>query len=35
MLHSYWQQQKGKILEDGTEIKGTIDEWWWYACNYI
>lgn len=35
MLHLYWQQQKGKILEDGTEIKGTIDEWWWYACNYI
>ena len=35
MLHSYWQQQKGKILEDGTEIKGTIDEWWWYACNYM
>jgi len=35
MLHSYWQQQKGKILEDGTEIKGTIDEWWWHACNYI
>ena len=35
MLHSYWQQQEGKILEDGTEIKGTIDEWWWYACNYI
>ena len=35
MLYSYWQQQKGKILEDGTEIKGTIDEWWWYACNYI
>ena len=35
MLHLYWQQQKGKILEDSTEIKGTIDEWWWYACNYI
>lgn len=35
MLHLYWQQQKGKILKDGTEIKGTIDEWWWYACNYI
>lgn len=34
-LHLYWQQQKGKILEDGTIIKGTIDEWWWYACNYI
>lgn len=35
LLHTYWQKQKGTILNDGTIINGTIDEWWWYACNYI
>lgn len=35
LLHTYWIQQKGKILSDNTIIEGTIDEWWWYACNYL
>lgn len=35
LLHTYWMQQKGKILSDNTIIEGNIDEWWWYACNYL
>lgn len=37
-LHSYWRIQKGLITDkNGKEyiIKGYIEEWWWYACNYI
>lgn len=30
LIHSYWRAQKGI-----GKIKGTIEEWWWYACNYI
>lgn len=38
LLHEYWRVQKGLITNwNGNEytIKGTIEEWWWYACNYI
>lgn len=36
-IHELWRLQKGKHIVDNeqVEIKGTIDEWWWYACNYI
>lgn len=37
-LHSYWRLQKGLVTDkDGKEyvIKGRIEEWWWYACNYM
>jgi hypothetical protein len=36
-LQELWKLQKGKhkIGNEEIEIKGTIDEWWWYACNYI
>lgn len=35
LLHTYWTQQRGKILSEDITLKGTIDEWWWYACNYL
>lgn len=38
LLHGYWRLQKGlKTDLNGEEyiIKGNIEEWWWYACNYI
>lgn len=36
-IHELWRLQKGKhvINKETIEIKGTIEEWWWYACNYI
>lgn len=38
LLHEYWRLQKGlKTNLEGKEYitKGYIEEWWWYACNYI
>ena len=38
LLHGYWRIQKGlKTNVNGKDyvIKGHIEEWWWYACNYI
>ena len=37
LIHEKWRLQKGLhvINDKEVEIKGTIDEWWWYACNYI
>ena len=38
LLHGYWRIQKGlKTNVNGKDyvIKGNIEEWWWYACNYI
>lgn len=29
LIHEYWRVNKNET------INGTIDEWWWYACNYI
>ena len=38
-IQIYWSLKKGDIIQsDGQQsitLKGTIDEWWWYACNYI
>jgi len=36
-IHEIWRLQKGNHTINGisVEIKGTIEEWWWYACNYI
>lgn len=30
-LQLYWSLQKNELFD----ISGNIDEWWWYACNYI
>lgn len=38
LLHEYWRLQKGLITNWDNKIytiKGYIEEWWWYACNYI
>lgn len=36
-IHEWWRLQKGIHTINGEQvvIKGTIEEWWWYACNYI
>lgn len=31
LIHSYWKAAK----DIGLNINGSIEEWWWYACNYI
>ena len=31
LLQDYWSIQEGL----NPYIKGDINEWWWYACNYI
>ena len=31
LLQDYWSIQEGLA----NDIKGDINEWWWYACNYI
>lgn len=42
LLQTLWKTKKGQyrtIDKNGNkikvEIKGTIEEWWWYACNYM
>lgn len=35
IIHEHWRLQKGIKLSEEVTIKGTIEEWWWYACNYI
>lgn len=40
-LYFYWSYQKGTILdavddnEDTYTVKGEVDEWWWFAQNYL
>ena len=38
-IQIYWSLKKGDIIQSDEQqsitLKGTIDEWWWYACNYI
>lgn len=46
LIHTIWKtekregtvevyDQKAGLQEIKVNIKGTIEEWWWYACNYM
>lgn len=39
IIHKLWKDRGGDTINiiDGQEVKinGSIDEWWWYACNYM
>lgn len=37
-IQMYWKQLKGTEITKGNikiTLNGSIDEWWWYACNYM
>lgn len=38
LLHQYWRINKGTVIKTTNSeyiCQGDINEWWWYACNYI
>lgn len=37
-IQLFWSLTQGEIIQTDNQsitLQGTIDEWWWYACNYI
>lgn len=35
LLHQYWRINTDATIDGISPCTGDINEWWWYACNYI
>ena len=35
LLHQYWRINTDAVIDGVSPCTGDINEWWWYACNYI